>query len=135
MLNSWRPKRDKDDWKMSNKTWLKCLMAQLDNGSISDAEFENELNLQTDIGGPSAVTASTRLGDDVRALMAMFDSPTPPEVNLRSKEIITVVYGFGDASGTGLGERSPADLDLIFASECGALMTVVNHRTGESSPI
>ena len=26
-----------------------------------------------------------------------------PEVNLRSKEIVTVVYGSGDASGTGLG--------------------------------
>ena len=78
-------------------------MAQLDNGSISNIKFENELNLQTDIGPPSVVTASSRLGDDVRALLALFGSPTPPEVNLRSKEIITVVYGFGDASGTGLG--------------------------------
>ena len=102
-LNSWKRRRDKDDWKMSDKTWLKCLAAQLYNGSISEAEFENGVNLQTDIGCPVMVTACTRMGDDVRALMAMFASPDPPQLNLRSKEIVTVVYGFGGASGTGLG--------------------------------
>jgi hypothetical protein len=38
--NSWRPKRDKDDWKMLDKTWMRRLVAQLENGSISDHEFE-----------------------------------------------------------------------------------------------
>ena len=102
-LNYWRPKRDKDDWKMSDKTWMRCLVAQLDNGSISDLEFEREVNSQIEIGCPVEVTASTRLADDVRALMTMFSPPSPPAVNLRSKSIVTVVYGFGDASGTGLG--------------------------------
>ena len=102
-LNSWRPKRDKDDWKMSDKTWMKCLFAQLENGSISDLEFEKELNFRNDIDCPSEVTASPRLASDVKALITMLSSPTPPEVSLRSKDIVTVVYGFGDASGTGLG--------------------------------
>jgi hypothetical protein len=102
-LNSWRPKRDGDDWKMSDKSWLQCLMAQLDNGQITDQEFDNEVNAQAEVGCPDQVSGSTRLGDDVRALMKMFASEIPPEVNLRSKEIVTVIYGFGDASGTGLG--------------------------------
>ena len=78
-------------------------MAQLEYGSFSELEFENEVNLQTDIGCPSVVTAITRLGGNVCALMSMFASPDAPHVKLRSKEIITVVYGFGDASGSGLG--------------------------------
>ena len=102
-LNSWRPKRDAHDWKMSDKTWMKCLVAQLDNGSISELEFENEVNFQDDIGCPVEVTASSRLGSDVRSLLTLFSSPSAPEVNLRSREVISVIYGFGDASGTGLG--------------------------------
>jgi hypothetical protein len=43
------------------------------------------------------------VGSDVRALMTLFSSPSAPEVNLRSREVISVIYGFGDASGTGLG--------------------------------
>jgi hypothetical protein len=102
-LNSWRPKRDANDWKMSDKTWMKCLMAQRENGSISQEEFEKEANGHHDQGCPEVVTAASRFGDDVRSLSALFSSPTAPEVNLRSKEIVTVIYGFGDASGTGLG--------------------------------
>ena len=88
---------------MSEKTWMQCLVAQLDNGSISEIEFENELKFQVDVGCPESVTASTRLADDVSALMTMFASASPPDVRLRSKEVVTVIYGFGDASGTGLG--------------------------------
>ena len=88
---------------MSDKTCMKCLVAQLDNGSISELEFENEVNFQDDIGCPLEVTAITRLGSDVRVLMTLFSSPSAPEVNLRSREVISVIYGFGDASGTGLG--------------------------------
>lgn len=102
-LNSWRPNRDSDDLKVSDETWMKCLVAQLDNGSISEPEFEKEMNFQDDLGCPIEVTASTRLGSDVRALMTLFDSPSAPQVNLRSKNVISVIYGFGDASGSGLG--------------------------------
>ena len=102
-LNSWRPKRDEDDWKVSDKTWMKCLVAQLDNGSISELEFDREVNAQVESDSPEEVTASTRFADDVRALTSIFSASTTPEVSLRSKEIVTIIYGFGDASGTGLG--------------------------------
>ena len=57
-LNSWRPKRDKDDWRMSDKTWMQCLVAQFDNVSISEIEFENEVKFQADIGCPESVNWS-----------------------------------------------------------------------------
>ena len=132
-LNSWRSKLDKDDWKMSDKTWMQCLVAQLDNGPISEIEFENQLNLKSEIGCPQVVTASTRLSDDVRSLMSMFSSSVPPKVNLRSKEIVTVVYGFGDASGTGLGPRSHVVPVSTFGSKSGAPTIVENPQTGENS--
>ena len=102
-LNSWRPKRDANDWKMSDKSWMSCLVAKFENGSLSEQEFENAINDQNETGCPTMVTASIRLSDDVRALSAMFSCISPPQVNLRSRKIITVIYGFGDASGTGLG--------------------------------
>ena len=49
-LNSWQSKRDKDDWNMSDKTWMQCLVAQLDDGSISEIEFENLVNLKYEVG-------------------------------------------------------------------------------------
>ena len=35
--------------------------------------------------------------------MAMFKSDSPPMVRIRSRRIVTIIYGFGDASGMGLG--------------------------------
>ena len=102
-LNSWRSKRDDHGWRMSDKSWINCLVAKFENGSLSEEEFEKAVNGQNDPGCPPTVIASTRLSDDVRALSSMFSSPSPPQVNLRSKKIINVIYGFGDASGTGLG--------------------------------
>jgi hypothetical protein len=102
-LNSWRPKRDADDWKMSDKLWMQCLVAQLENGSILESDFQNELNVHEEMGCPSVVTGSTRLVDDLRSLTTLLSPSTVPEVNLRSRSILSVVYGFEDASGTGLG--------------------------------
>ena len=102
-LNSWRSKRDDHDWKIPDKMWMTCLVAQLENGAISRSEFDNAVSGQNENDCPVTVTASTRLSDDVRALSSLFSPPNPPDVNLRSREIVSVIYGFGDASGTGLG--------------------------------
>jgi hypothetical protein len=98
-FSSWRGKRDVVDWKMSNEVWMKCLVAQMENGNISEAEFD-PLELR---GCPVEVTASSRFGDNVRALAIMFVPDEVLEVNLRSKKIFTAMYGFGDASGLCLG--------------------------------
>ena len=83
---------------------MRCLVSQLEKGTISESEFQNEINGQTEVDAPKTVIASPRFSDDVRALLSMFASPVPPEVkNLCSLEVVSVIYGFGDASGTGLG--------------------------------
>ena len=91
-LNSWRPKRDSHDLKMTDKLWMECLVAQVESGAISDLEFQNEINGQSEGDCSSTVTASPRFSDDVRALLSMFDSPSPPEVNLRSSEVVSVMH-------------------------------------------
>ena len=88
---------------MTDKMWMQCLMARLENGEISEKELAKELDSQSDPGCPELVTASPRFQDDVNALGQMLQWEQPPIVNLRSKNIVIVVYGFGDASGTGLG--------------------------------
>ena len=113
-LNSWRGKRDSDDWKINDKVWMKCLVAQLENGEISELEFDRESNSLEEKGCPTEVTASTRFSDDVRALSELFTPSEVPEVSLRSKEIVTVIYGFGDASGTGLGATFTCGTGFTF---------------------
>jgi hypothetical protein len=101
-LNSWRPKRNDEDWKVSDKVWVQMLMFQLEKKLISMEEFDAAMD--ENIGNaPGEVIASPRFKDDVNALSKLLASLTPPVVRLRSKQVITVIYGFGDASGTGLG--------------------------------
>ena len=102
-LNSWRPKRDDQDWKVSDKTWIQLLTVQLENDEITPEEFDAALDEKDGREAPGDVVASPRFSDDVKALSALFQSEDPPVVGITSKNIVTVVYGFGDASGTGLG--------------------------------
>ena len=44
-----------------------------------------------------------RLKDDIAALTTFFDSELPPRIEVRSREIFVVIFGFGDASGGGFG--------------------------------
>ena len=112
-LNSWRDKRDDQDWKMTDKAWVQMLIAKLENQDISEREFDVALERE-DASAPKAVTASLRLADDVKALSSMFGGKDPPVVRLRSKSIVTVVCGFGDASGTGLGATFTCGSGLSF---------------------
>ena len=63
---------------------------------------------------PLMVTASISVADDVSALAAIFAPELVPVVGVRSKHVIMVVYGFGDASGTGLGAMLTCGSGLNF---------------------
>lgn len=102
-LNSWREGRDDADWKVSPRQWKVLLFNRAANGRISEGELDNELRKSEMTGAPERVTSSPSLKSDVEALAAMFSPEKAPEVVIRSKTVITIVYGFGDASGTGLG--------------------------------
>lgn len=116
-LNLWRQGRDAEDWKVSDKQWRQIVLERYHNGLISAEELDagGSLGLEQDLGAPEVVTASPRLVDDVEALRKIFESTDdPPQVNLRSKKILTVIYGFGDASGTGLGSTFTCGVGFTF---------------------
>ena len=102
-LNSWRSGRDDDDWKVTPKRWRALLFAKCANGKLSDEELEMERARSGCGDAPESVKASPHLQGDLEALKALFEPPVVPEVCVRSRTVVTIVYGFGDASGTGLG--------------------------------
>jgi hypothetical protein len=102
-LNSWRNGRDEGDWKVTPKRWKALLFAKLANGKISEEELDVELE-RVDCGeAPALVRACTGLREDLNSLSTLFGPSAVPEVSIRSKNVVTIVYGFGDASGSGLG--------------------------------
>ncbi|KAI2498994.1 hypothetical protein MHU86_15498 [Fragilaria crotonensis] len=113
-LNSWRSQRDEGDWKMSDKRWKRLLFSKFERGDISEAELDTELFGKEETTAPLMVTGSISLADDVAALAVIFAPVRVPVVRLRSKHVITVVYGFGDASGTGLGATFTCGAGLNF---------------------
>ncbi len=96
-LNSWRPLRDDNDWKVSQKAWDKILMIRLDE------DFDRSHNFPHETDAPLSVTASPRFASDVGAILELIKGDAPPLVQLRSRHIVSVIFGFGDASRTGLG--------------------------------
>ena len=88
---------------MTPKRWRALLFAKFANGKMSEAELDVELARSECDDAPEEVTASTHLRGDIEALGVLFGPHTVPEVCVRSKNVVTIVYGFGDASGTGLG--------------------------------
>ena len=102
-LNSWRPGRDQDDWKMSAKKWKIFLGSQRDVDSKGDQGEDASLGMGDDPEAPISVRGSTRLTSDVGALWEIMSPDIVPRVSIRARSIVSVVYGFGDASGTGLG--------------------------------
>ena len=113
-LNSWTSKRDSQDWKMTDKLWMQYLIANPEKDQSTDVESNMELNIHDEKGCLEMITASPKFADDVRALCQMMNCDRPPVVSLRSKSIVTVVYGFGDASGTGLGSTFTCGSGFTF---------------------
>ena len=89
-VDSWRPDRDDDGWRLPYK--LRRLMSAEGNAS----------GLGDNNGPPKAVVAATRLEKDLEALMDFTRGDTGPLVPVRSKKTVSI-YMVGDASGTGFG--------------------------------
>ena len=102
-LNSWREGRDENDWKVTPKRWKALLFARAADGVLTDEQLNHELDRHDPIDAPKLVRASPSLKGDLEALSFMVGSDLAPEVSIRSRKVLTIVYGFGDASGSGLG--------------------------------
>ena len=111
-LNSWRPQRDEEDWKVSLKAWQRIQHVRSDREPHGDVRAfamgpeEKE--------APRLVVGSPRLADDIEAWLAILGGTSPPLVQSRSKLVVSVIFGFGDASGTGLGSTFTCGSGFTF---------------------
>ena len=70
-------------------------------GLISETQLNDELD--DDPKAPEKVTAVLRLESNLHSLSSILSPEVVQVVGLRSRLIVSVVYGFRDSSGTGLG--------------------------------
>jgi hypothetical protein len=92
-LDSWRPWRSEDAWKMS----LSEIKAAL---AANDIPFP----LMTTGGKPPPkVKVAPRLSDDLEALLVLFAPENSPRRAVRPRKRSEALYMFGDASGSGFG--------------------------------
>lgn len=99
---------------MTDKRWKRLVFAQFANDEITETELDSALFGKEESAAPHVVRASISLGRDVEALAEIFAPTVVPVVGVRSRHVITVVYGFGDASGTGLGATFTCGSGLNF---------------------
>ena len=88
-LNSWHRCQHHEGWKVVDNRWSFYLFGYFEKGSISQAELGNSLAANQDPA--RRVIAVPRLIEDLKALMAMFKSVSPPMARSRSRRIATVI--------------------------------------------
>jgi len=93
-IDSWRVGRDSEGWKLPSSALTE----------IWDDSVTNPLpGRGEDALAPETVIAVPRLQDDLLALTQLLSAEVPPQRIIRSRAVVSAGYGFGDASGTGLG--------------------------------
>ena len=90
-IDSWRPFRDKDGWKLME--------------SVIAAKVLEDDYVKLDQAGPSSkfIQPLPRLERDFQILADLTSPEAPPKVTRRRTKMALASYGFGDASGTGFG--------------------------------
>jgi hypothetical protein len=104
-LASHLPYRDDDGWKMTEKAWDAYIQIRQEENKISEeeaAELREPLHYD-DIQTPKRIKPVPLLGANLRALRDLMSSDEPPKVTVRTLRVYQVMYGFGDASGSGFG--------------------------------
>ena len=104
-VNSWRPNRDEEGWK------VKSPLPPTTTDEVVEDEYEDPILfkdgralLPPSPSPKSGVTrAVPRLKSDLLALRDLTRSSTPLYRTVRAKNVITAVQAFGDASGGGFG--------------------------------
>lgn len=91
-IDGWRTNRDSEGWKLPKpRSWA------------FPADPETLLPPEDTPDAPSVVEAKPRLFDDVRALLSLCSSSSPPFRRMRPSRTATLLYGFVDASGPAFG--------------------------------
>ena len=92
-LDMWRGGRDEEGWRIRGNLLV-------DTQSVLDANEGGG----TPHGPLSGMTpVAPRFKTDLEALICLTDSPTPARRVVRRRDLVTALYGFGDASSGGFG--------------------------------
>ena len=113
-LNSWRPDRTPDGFKIPSSAKRRKLnlgrkrefeeetiwqVQRLDRDEVDSLE----INSSESTDPPLEVNFTTRARSDVEFLMKLTSGDVPIRRRVRGNKTISLVYGFGDASGKGFG--------------------------------
>lgn len=99
------PHRNDEGWKMSELEWIGHVEVKVEKG-IYSRETADILIKEQLIGNhtiPEWVIPVPRFKDCLLVLHKMFKLELPPVIIVRSTNILCVIYGFVDASGSGFG--------------------------------
>jgi hypothetical protein len=99
-LDSWRPDRDEDGWRISNG-------------------IERKIACETHEKPKEFVNLATRFKEDMKVLLFFFSRPTPPKLPIRPSGS-AAMYMVGDASGSGFGisvwEEGKEEIDTAYGA-------------------
>jgi hypothetical protein len=95
-IDSWRPGRDEEGWRLRQAE----VEASLESDDESDME---EGHGGEERAPPRLVLAVTRLRDDLNVLIELTEADAPHLRRVRASRKANILYGFGDASGSGFG--------------------------------
>ena len=93
-VDSWREGRDDEGWRMA-RCEIEAMLASRGDEAADLIQLEPK--------APDRVFPVPRLERDLLSLEALMEGDQPAERVIRAKTTVHVVYGFGDASGTGFG--------------------------------
>jgi hypothetical protein len=105
-LDSWRPWRNGDGWKMTQMEIAEAL-GQDEQETVGDG-------YGYDRKAPDRVRWVPRLESDVKALMRLTEPEAPPHRVVRPRTRASVVYSFGDASGSVFGSSSWKSVQVSY---------------------
>ena len=100
------PQRDDGGWKLSDSEWLGYVNAKMEEGVFSEKEGDLLVRgMENEVGptAPAQVTPVKRFWECLHVLLDFMEPEIPPQILVRSKNSLLVVYGFADASGSGFG--------------------------------
>jgi len=103
-LDSWRPWRKDDGWKL---TLAEIRAAYEEKGDNTYASLSRG-------SAPKLVTWVPRLVEDIGALVTLFSTDSPPRRQIRPSRTAVACYKFGDASGVGFGSSLVIDNVLHY---------------------
>ena len=121
-IDGWRPDRDSAGWR--DRGYKKRA------SPLTGADFERLAESQ--LKGPELVKAVPRFQHDIDSMLEITDFDRPPLKRVRCSKTALVLYGVGDASGTGYGFMLQDDTTQVIEYEYAQWMIAVRRDTSSN---